>query len=244
MAQLDSDLLTRIRYQLGAEQRIGAGHDPITVDIDGDTVTLRGEVSSLAAKKLAIKRTEAVADGCTVIDELLVRPAKDMTDDEIRDAVARALLQETSLSECRLQQMARSELEMLRDPPIPPAEGNGGEILLQVGDGVVSLSGRLSSHEHRRLAGVLAWWVPGTRDVRNTIEIDPAERDTDAQLTDAVRLALDKDPFVTAEQVKVFSEHGIVRLQGHLASETEREMAEADVWFVEGVDDVVNQIEC
>ncbi|HYC01280.1 MAG TPA: BON domain-containing protein [Candidatus Limnocylindrales bacterium] len=236
----DSDLLTRIHYQLGSEQRIGFASDPIRVEIEGSTVRLQGEVPSVAAKKLAVRRTEAVADGCNVIDELVVRPAKDMTDDEIRDSVANALLQESALAECRLRQMARDELQTLRDVP-----GSGpGEIMLEVRDGVVQLSGKLSSHEHKRLTGVLAWWVPGTRDVRNSIVIDPPERDTDAQLTDAIRLALDKDPFVTSEQVKIFSEHGVVRLQGMVGSDTEREMAEADTWFVEGVDDVVNQIRC
>jgi len=236
----ESDLLTRIHYQLGAEERIGFATDPIRVEIGDNTVRLQGEVPTVAAKRLARRRTQAVADGYEVVDELVVIPAKDMTDDEIRDAVAHALLQESALAECRLYQMARSQKQTLRDVP-----GSGpGQILLQVADGVVELSGRLSSHEHRRLAGVLAWWVPGTRDVRNAIEVDPPERDSDAQLTDAIRLALEKDPFITSDQVKIFSERGIVRLQGMLGSDAEREMAEADTWFVEGVDDVVNQIRC
>ena len=37
----------------------------------------------------------------------------------------------------------------------------------------MTLNGRVPGLPSRRLAGVLAWWVPGVRDVVNGIELDP-----------------------------------------------------------------------
>ena len=36
-----------------------------------------------------------------------------------------------------------------------------------VEDGIVTLDGEVPSLTHKRLAGVFAWWVPGSRDVIN-----------------------------------------------------------------------------
>ena len=40
----------------------------------------------------------------------------------------------------------------------------------------------------KRLAGVLAWWVPGTRDVVNGLEVVPIREDSDDEIAEAVNL--------------------------------------------------------
>ena len=57
-----------------------------------------------------------------------------------------------------------------------------------------------------------------------------------------MRIALEKDPFVDAEQVRVGVRHRTVRLTGVLPREA-RDAAEWDAWYVFGVDDVINEIE-
>lgn len=50
----------------------------------------------------------------------------------------------------------------------------------------------------KRLAGVLAWWVPGSRDVINRMEVlseQPDQPDSDEELEKAVRIVLKKRPF-------------------------------------------------
>jgi osmotically-inducible protein OsmY len=96
---------------------------------------------------------------------------------------------------------------------------------------------------HKRLAGVLAWWVPGTRDVVNGLEEVPAEEDNDNELTDAVRLALEKDPFVNAVKIRVTTQDWIVTLDGLVPNETMKQMAERDAWYVLGVKKVDNRIQ-
>jgi len=58
----------------------------------------------------------------------------------------------------------------------------------------------------------------------------------------AVRIALDKDPFVDAEQVRVGVRNRTVRLTGALPREA-RDAAEWDAWYVFGIDDVINDID-
>jgi hypothetical protein len=41
---------------------------------------------------------------------------------------------------------------------------------------------------------LLAWWVPGSRDVVNGIAVEPPEEDAPIRIEEAVRIALDKDP--------------------------------------------------
>ena len=121
--------------------------------------------------------------------------------------------------------------------------GFRGEIDVEVADGVVTLNGSLRGLDDKRLAGVLAWWVPGSRDVINGIAVEPPEDDSDAAIVEAVRLALEKDRLVDAGQVRVAAQDAVVTLRGYLREEHERHMAESDAWFVFGVDDVVNEIE-
>ena len=90
---------------------------------------------------------------------------------------------------------------------------------------------------------MLAWWVPGSRDVINGLAVEPPEEDNDEAIADAVRLALEKDPFVDAGQVRIGVRQAVVTLQGLVPSEAEREMAELDAWYVFGVDGVDNRIE-
>jgi hypothetical protein len=118
-----------------------------------------------------------------------------------------------------------------------------GLIEVAVDDGVVTLDGRVPGLDHKRLAGVLAWWVPGSRDVINGIGVEPPEDDNDGALVDAVRIALEKDPLVPAGQVGVRARDCVVTLTGLVSNADEREMAEMDAWYVFAVDQVENHIE-
>jgi osmotically-inducible protein OsmY len=77
--------------------------------------------------------------------------------------------------------------------------------------------------------------VPGSRDVINGIAVDPPKNDSNDAIQEAVRLVLEKGPFVDASQLGVVVKHALVRLTGVASSEAEREMAEFDGWYVFGV---------
>lgn len=127
--------------------------------------------------------------------------------------------------------------------PVRMPEPVSGKITVSVADGVVTLDGDLPGLAQKRLAGVLAWWVPGARDVVNGIGVTPPEADDDEQMTDAVRTALEKDPFVNADQISVTTRNAVVTLHGIVPTPSERDMAEYDAWYVFGVDKVRNDID-
>ncbi len=114
---------------------------------------------------------------------------------------------------------------------------------VEVADGVVTLNGRVGSLSHMRLAGVLAWWVPGSRDVVNGLDVVPPEEDNDDEVSDAVRLVLEKDPFVNAGQIRVTCSNYAVTLEGLVPKPLEKGMAEADAWYVFRVGEVINRID-
>lgn len=80
------------------------------------------------------------------------------------------------------------------------------------------------------------------RDVINGLAVTPPEGDCEADITDAVRIALEKDPFVNPAQIGVHAHGTAVVLSGIVPTEPEREMAEFDAWYILGVDKVVNRI--
>jgi osmotically-inducible protein OsmY len=62
-------------------------------------------------------------------------------------------------------------------------------------------------------------------------------------LVDAVRLVLEKDPFVNAGMIRVSSENWIVTLEGLVPNDMMKKMAERDAWYVLGVKQVINEIQ-
>ena len=130
------------------------------------------------------------------------------------------------------------EIQSAAEPDSPV-----GTIELSVADGVVTLDGEAPSLARKRLAGALAWWVPGCRDVVNGLGVEPPETGSDDAIADAVEIVLEKDPFVNAGQIRIGVRNAVVTLTGLVPAESEREMAEFDAWYVFGVDRVVNRIE-
>jgi len=230
-------VLRVVRAAFEHEPRINLHRFPIHLDFNQDDLVLEGEAENIAAKKLALELAGAVSGVRGIVDRLRVAPSEPMGDAEIRDHVRDALLQEPALERCFIRARVKDNVETYREPPEA-----AGEILVEVGDGVVTLNGQVPSLSHKRLAGVLAWWVPGTRDVVNGLEEAPPEEDNDDEVTDAVCLVLEKDPFVNADEIRVSTQNYVVTLEGLVPSEEMREIAEFDAWYVFGVDKVVNRL--
>jgi osmotically-inducible protein OsmY len=199
---------------------------------------MEGELADVGAKKLALERAAAVPGVHHIVDRLRVEPARRMTDAQIRDHLSDALLSEPTFQSFAVRGRAGPPPRVM--PPGGAAGARSVEIAVEAG--VVTLSGEVPGLGHKRLAGVLAWWVPGTRDVVNGIEVVPPEADGDEEITDAVRIALEKDPLVDAGDVRVTTHERAVTLEGQLATPQQREAAELDAWCVFGVDRVIDHL--
>jgi osmotically-inducible protein OsmY len=118
-----------------------------------------------------------------------------------------------------------------------------GEIEISVTDGVIVLEGHVISVPHRLFAGVLAWWTPGRRDVVNALALEPRYEERDDEIAEALRLALEADPLLEADQIRPQCRDRVVRLDGAVRTEEQRRRAELDAWALSGVDRVVNRLQ-
>jgi len=206
---------------------------------ENEVLTLEGEVHDVAAKKLCMELAIAVPGVTGIVDRLHVTPAVRIGDGAILTAVRDVLLQEPALQDCAVRVRNKGRVETIRESAAP----NSGVIELSVNDGVVLLDDHVPSLAQKRLAGVLAWWVPGSRDVINGMAVEPHEEDNDEELLDAVRLVLEKDPFVNADQIRVSAKNSVITLKGLVINDVQRRMAENDAWYVFGVDKVINMLQ-
>lgn len=222
-----------------SDPRIGPHFKPDALAVDGDGVaTIEAEVDNVAIKRLALERLAATPGVGAVIDRLRVKPASAMSDDGIMDHLRKAYYQEPAFQQLAILERESGQAKLVR-AGLP---GSCGEIEIEVEQGIVTLNGIVPSLASKRLAGVLAWWVPGSRDVINGIVVDPPEEDAPIAIEEAVRIALDKDPLVDATQIRVGVRGRKVHLTGWVRSEASRDAAEWDAWYVFGVDDVINDI--
>ncbi len=234
------DLRAQALAAIRSEARIGPHFKPAVLEIDDDgTATIQAEVDSVAIKRLVLERLAATKGVSGIVDRLRVKPAVVMSDDGMLDHLRKAYYDEPSFRHLRIKEREGGAVKPIRDA----FEEARGEIEIEVKKGVVILNGRAPGLATKRLAGVLAWWVPGSRDVVNGIAVEPPEEDTPDEIEEAVRIALDKDPFVDDSQIRVGVRRRTVRLTGAVRSPEAREAAEQDAWYVFGVDDVANELE-
>ena len=225
------------RRVLRRDPRIDFDHQAMNLTFANGELLLSGEVVHIAAKRRAVERAATAPLVTTVFDELRVRPTEVLADAEISDLVCRALVEEPALAGCTMRKRVRGRFSFVHSPVT-----SVGRIDVGLARGVVTLSGEVPSLAQKRLAGALAWRVPGTRDVVNSLDVRPAEDDSDDAVCDAVRLVLDRDSGIHAAGIRVAAENGHVRLDGTVPAASEIAAAEHDAWFVFGVRDVVNRL--
>jgi osmotically-inducible protein OsmY len=233
----DSALLEHVRDALRADLRIDFDAQPIVLTLSRGDLVIEGEVADVSVKRRVLRKAAEAIAGRFIVDRLHVRPATPMEDGAIRDLVRDAVLDEPALLPCRVREFVKGDLEPVRDH-----RDATGTIDIRVEDGVVTLDGDVTGLAQKRLAGALAWWVPGSRDVINGLGVTPPEKDSDFEIADAVRLVLEKDPFVNADQLRISVANAIVTLAGLVPTEDERDIAEHDAWYVFGVEDVINRV--
>lgn len=232
-------VIKQVKASLEWESRINLHRHPIRIARQNGDLILEGEAEDIAAKKLALEIAASVRGVGAIVDRLRVAPAEAMGDAQIRDHICKALLEEPVLEGCAISGVAGNKRALVAEIATQAATA----IVVEVSDGVVTLNGRVPSLSHKRLAGALAWWVPGCRDVINGLEVVPLEEDNDAELADAVRLVLEKDPLVNAEKIRVGVKDWIVTLEGLVPNETMKKIAERDAWYTIGVRKVENRLE-
>ncbi|MEP7206166.1 MAG: BON domain-containing protein [Casimicrobiaceae bacterium] len=238
---IDSETAVKqVRAALEIDNAINLHRYPVKVSVNANALVLEGEVESVAAKKLALVHAGAAVDGDgDVVDRLRVMPAQRCGDGAIRDGFAAMLAGQREYSNCGIRTRSGSVTKVVRAAP----EERSGDIEIGVEDGVIHLKGSVISLSHKRVAGVLAWWTPGCRDVANDLGLDPPERDNDEEVVEALSLVFEMDQELDGGQIGIGAHDGVVTLEGFVSSDTQRRRAELDAWALFGVSKVVNHID-
>ena len=211
----------------------------LTIKVEEGALILDGSVENIAAKRRALALAQQlIGDQLPIIDLLRRVPTVPMENLELRDAVAKRLSTEPVFKDYSLRMEVGGEVEVLHD-----AGADAYEILANVNNGVITLTGSVGSLTHQRIAEALVWWVDGCEVVNNQLRISPPEQDSDNEITDVVRMLLEKDPLVHADQLRVGTAGGVVHLDGSVTSEVEKNFAVLDAFCVRGVWDVLDRID-
>src|SRR6266849_5061140 len=119
------------------------------------------------------------------------------------------------------------------------------EVGVSVHDGVVTLTGTVTSWAKRMAAQEAAHRVAGVLDVANDIQVKPPGSlgRTDTEIAQAVRHALEWNDFVPDRRIRSTVSNAMVTLEGDVDYWSQREDAEEAIRNLIGVRGVNNQIQ-
>jgi hyperosmotically inducible protein len=177
----------------------------VSVSVQSGIVTLRGTVPTLWMKDRAREQALKVDDVITVVNEVAV--ARSESDEVLAELVAKRLQRYVFFS-------------IFDDADV------------EVDDGVVTLTGRVTMPYKAEAFADLAAHVPGVQEVRNEVQPLPVSKFDDQLRYAIARRIYGDELFVRyATQanppVHIVVEHGRVTLTGVVFSEVERRTAEA-----------------
>jgi osmotically-inducible protein OsmY len=109
-------------------------------------------------------------------------------------------------------------------------------------NGVVTLTGYVSSYSDKWRAERIAKRVSGVTALANEIEVKLSNERTDPDIAEAARSALKADTRVPADRIKVIVERGWVTLEGTVDYYYQKSAAESDVRYLTGVKGVTNAL--
>ena len=240
---MKDDVETSIQEAIAREPRLAGECRSLSIELHPDVLVLDGIVETIAAKRRLVLLATKSGGGLGVLDRVRVEAATEREDAEIAASFLDALAQEPIFTGYRALSLRDDALDIPENEADEDSTADELVIGVAVNGGTVRLVGRVGSLTHRRFAEVLSWWIAGTVDVDNHLYVVQSEEDSDAEITDAVRMALQKDPWLDATNLEVCTRGREVHLAGVLPSSEQRDMAECDAWYVRGVHGVINDIE-
>jgi osmotically-inducible protein OsmY len=129
------------------------------------------------------------------------------------------------------------EAELEWDPSV-----DARRIGVSVSDGIVTLTGEVSTFAQKWNAERAVERVSGVRGIANEIEVKLIDEETDSNLARRVVNALEFNSLVPRDAVKVKVDHGWITLQGEVTHDYQRRAAENAVRNLPGVRGVSNLI--
>ncbi|MCS7469750.1 BON domain-containing protein [Stieleria sp. ICT_E10.1] len=205
----DSDELeAAIKADLDDTESLNASR--IRVEVENGLVTLAGNVSSLMDKRRAgqiAKRTRSIQG---VLNQLYV-DRSDRSDDAIRKDVLMRLRVNDSL-----------------DRP---------EIVVNVENGSVAMTGKVDSLAEKRLAETAAAGVRGVTEVQNQLTVGLTKPRSDEELREEIQALIVNSVYFDDVEIRVQVDDAIATLSGTVGSVVQKAnlIETAEIWGVKGV---------
>lgn len=146
----------------------------------------------------------------------------------------------TTTAQTRSDDLIREDVlfELKWDPKI-----TSNDVAVAIKDGVVTLSGFVSSYWEKDSAEKAVKRVYGVKGVANDIEVKPTSKRTDPEIArDAVH-ELESHISIPSDRIKVTVKNGWVTLEGDVDWQFEKSLAESSVKKLKGVVGITNSIQ-
>ena len=213
---MNENIINQVRGKITDAAHIDLVKTPIDFSCEDGKIVMEGMVDGISSKRKAVIAASTVCPG--IIDRLKVKPASHMGEAEIMRHLENAFDEDYAL------------------------EGLSIDVSVTK-DCIVHLDGTVHSLVQKKLAEVLAWWVPGSVDVINNLEVNPQEKDSDDEINDTAKLVFERDKLVKDGNILVKVKDYAVTLTGLVKSTAAKDAAEDDLWYMSGVRDVINKLE-
>ncbi|MBC7543794.1 MAG: BON domain-containing protein [Candidatus Sericytochromatia bacterium] len=207
----------RVAAALRVNHRTSPYADQLEVCRCPDGIALLGTVDDITQRCRAERVAEAAAGPVRLVNRIELVPFPPRQDGEITRHVQDALQE---------------------DPCI-----RSGQIEVTVRDGLVTLTGGTDSHVTRCLITATCWWIPGVRAVDNQLIVEHPEADRDWVVLETIPVVFSKDWLLGGCNILFSCRNGLVRLSGSVPGPEISRAAENNVWVLDGVTDVINELQ-
>lgn len=215
--QTDAEIRAAVQAGLRRDARLPVDSaSAIVVNVEEGAVTLAGAVASFGQKVAAGDIVRHTAGAVLVDNQLQVRPAGPVSDQELRRLIVSGL---------GLFDATRR-----------------ADLTVGVEDGVVTLGGAVDSLVAKRRAYQLATGIAGVREVRDTIAVAPRVSRTDQEITTDVRASFHASPVLRDQTLDVRAEGGTIILSGTVRDLTSLELAEEIAIYTHGARGLDNRL--
>jgi osmotically-inducible protein OsmY len=211
----NDELQADVQDELLWETRVEEAGEIAVFTHDG-TVTLRGTVGSLGAKRAATKAAQRVAGVRRVDNELDVRLLTEhrRDDAELRGEVLRALSWNIEVPD---------------------------GVDATVADGVVTLTGVVAFRHQRDAAADAVRNLRGVTAIHDEIKVESPMLEAD--VTGRIERAFERNAHIEADALNVEAIDGTVTLTGNVATWAEHDAALDAAWAAPGVTEVKDELE-
>jgi len=187
----------------------------VNVVVSKGIATLSGQVKSIGARRYADLEAKKIKGVLGVINDIKVSPAN-LPDADIAQSIRHRIVNDVAIE---------SE-----------------DITVTCADGVVKLSGDVSSWSEKAEAGLLASETRGVRGVRNDLIVFWENTRPDQAIADDVKERLKRDVYLVDLPIEVSVSDGVVTLHGAVGSVYEKDRASDDAHWIDNVTKVINDL--